>query len=862
MRRIFFSFLILMTPLFSGAQMFFLEDFSDGDISDNPTWYGDTSKYLVNVDTQLQLNDLALSGSAVIYTPLALADSADWFFYFRLDFNPSSSNYMKIYLGGNGTPGKSDFQGFYLRAGESGNADALELYRVMNGQDEVILRGRDSLMAVAISGRIHVSTKQGEWLVEIDTSGNGNYLFQGKVSGYPLGTTAVFGIQCTHTASRKDRFYFDDFRIGPLYEDHEAPLISDLQVLSDSLLQLTFNEEVDSSSAVSISNYSLIGKGQPLIQRIRRDSQSNQIWDLDLNPGLINREKYQLRVWSIRDLNGNRMDTQSIDFTYFSPKYHDIVINEIFPDPSPPRQLPEAEFIEIYNTTDLTVSLKDFVLSDATGSTQFSAVSIKAKEYLMLCDLADTALFSKYGRVYGMADFPSLNNLGDDLSLYSAQGVLLDRVSYSSSWYQDENKKDGGWTLERIEAAPLCMGKSNWHASIDERGGTPGAKNSVAGMKWDTIAPRLISAEILNSYTVKLIWSERLAGLPGSVTLNSAPAIDSMELGLQNETSFLLIHFSDSLQRGFLYSMLFDSLSDCAGNQASVITKFINALPLERNDLVINEILFNPRSGGVDYVEILNRSQKIIAMAGLQIAERDPSTMIFSDRATATQNFLFIMPGDIYVFTSDTMIVASQYLVTYPDKLLQIKNMPNYPDDEGVVLLRDSSGRTIDSVHYFEDWHYELLADRNGVSLERIDPEGISNDPVNWFSASSLRGYGTPTDSNSQLYAAPSFQGSIDVSPEVFSPDLDGYKDFLILRIQTEIPGYSCRIRIFDSRGYPVRTLCNNELLSAENEFRWDGLDGDLQKLREGIYIIEFELLHPDGMLIHEKKKCVLTYRK
>ncbi len=862
MRKILSYFIFLLVPLLSGAQVFFTEDFSDGNVTENPVWLGDTSKFRVNADTQLQLSNSPITDKAVIYTKVALQDSADWYFYFRLDFSPSSSNYLKVFLAGNGIPGSTQFEGFFLRVGEAGNADALELYRTLNGQEELVLRGTDSLAARALATWIHVAVKNGEWLLEIDTSGDGNYLFQGKGNGYPLPITTFFGLECTHTASRSDKFYFDDFRIGPLYEDHEAPYISDLQVLSDTVLQLTFNEEPDSSSASTIGNYSLTGKGQPLIQKVGRDSQEHQIWKLYLNPALVNREAYQLRAWSIRDLNGNQMDTQIIDFVHFFPAYHDIVINEIFPDPSPPRQLPEAEFIEIYNATELSISLNDFVLSDATASTRFANTSIEAGEYLILCDIADTALFSKYGRVYGMQGFPSLNNSGDDLSLYTSRGDLLDRVSYNSSWYQEEDKRDGGWTLERIEVDPLCTGKSNWHASTDLRGGTPGSINSVAGMRWDSSAPVLLSADIVSPYAVKLIWNERLAGLPGHVSPNGAPAIDSMESGLQNGIPFLLIHFADSLQRGVLYTILLDSLSDCAGNQGSVDAGFIDAFPLERNDLVINEILFNPRSGGVDYVEILNRSQKIIAMAGLQIAERDPSAMMLSDMASAAQKFVFLMPDDIYVFTSDTQEVASRYFVKYPRKMIQLPGMPNYPDDEGVVLLRDSSGMTIDSVHYFEDWHYELLADRNGVSLERIDPEGPANDPVNWFSASSLRGYGTPTDSNSQLYAPPSFQGSIDVSPEVFSPDLDGYKDLLTIRIQTEIPGYSCRIRIFDSRGYPVRTLCDNELLSAESEFRWDGLDDELQKLREGIYIIDFELLHPEGILIHEKRKCVLTYRK
>ena len=110
----------------------------------------------------------------------------------------------------------------------------------------------------------------------------------------------------------------------------------------------------------------------------------------------------------------------------------------------------------------------------------------------------------------------------------------------------------------------------------------------------------------------------------------------------------------------------------------------------------------------------------------------------------------YIFPGDYIVETEDADNLALQYLVKNPDNVLVISSPPSFPDDEGTVVALNFQGNVVDEVKYKDDWHFKLIDDAEGVSLERIDPAGPSQDETNWHSAASTAGYGTPTYKNSQ----------------------------------------------------------------------------------------------------------------
>jgi hypothetical protein len=278
-------------------------------------------------------------------------------------------------------------------------------------------------------------------------------------------------------------------------------------------------------------------------------------------------------------------------------------------------------------------------------------------------------------------------------------------------------------------------------------------------------------------------------------------------------------------------------------------------------DVVIDELLFNPRPNGVDYVELFNRSNKIIDLKDLIIANRSSTTgAIGSLKNLKPDPFLFF-PGEYIVATEDPAIVKGQYLAKNPDAFAIISSMPSYPDDKGNVVLLNNTGKIIDELPYDSKWHFALLDNEEGVSLERIDPSKPTNDANNWNSAASTVGYGTPTFLNSQYRADLLPQGDIKVQPEIFSPDNDGFDDVALINFRFPEPGYVANITIYDAAGRPVRILQKNATCCATGTFKWDGLNDKQAKVPIGAYVIYTDIYNLKGQRKNFKNTVVVARR-
>jgi flagellar hook assembly protein FlgD len=143
--------------------------------------------------------------------------------------------------------------------------------------------------------------------------------------------------------------------------------------------------------------------------------------------------------------------------------------------------------------------------------------------------------------------------------------------------------------------------------------------------------------------------------------------------------------------------------------------------------------------------------------------------------------------------------------------------------------------------------------------LERIDFNGPTQDLTNWHSAAQDAGFATPAYKNSQYHdATTAADNAIEITPEIFSPDEDGYNDIVNINYHFDTPGFVATITIYDSKGRLVKSLIQNELLGTKGTFTWDGINSDREKSRLGIYIIFAEVFDLTGKVQDYKKTCVL----
>lgn len=538
-------------------------------------------------------------------------------------------------------------------------------------------------------------------------------------------------------------------------------------------------------------------------------------------------------------------------FTWAQNRYA-IVIDEIMADPSPSIGLPANEWIELKNVSPNPVNLQNWRIGDASGqSGPMPGFILQPDSFVIVCTGSAVAAMQVYGRVISVTSFPSLDNDGDQVYLKNSAGVTIHAVNYSSSWYKNSVKSNGGWTLEMIDTKNPCAGSSNWKASTDIRGGSPGMKNSVDGILNDLSGPSLLSSYTTDPLTVILVFDEPLdsasAALGSHYVIDAGVAIQSVAV-LSPFFDKVQLRLTTALQPNIVYTITATNLSDCKGNSIGVRNKTKTGLPADaaERDMIINEILFNPRSGGSDYVEFYNRSAKIFDAGRLYIANRNSSGVISSTRLLSSKPF-YIFPGDYLVVTPDAVSLSLNYFVKNPDAVSEVSSLPSFPDDEGDVILLNFQGAVVDEVNYSDDWHFALLDNKEGVSLERIDPDGPSNDAGNWHSAASTAGFGTPTYQNSQYRLKQSIHAKMEVFPKVFSPDNDGRDDIVTIQYQVTEPGYVANVTIFDASGRPVKSLVKNGLLGLTGSWTWDGLDDKKLKLPVGTYILYTEIFNLNG---------------
>ncbi len=550
--------------------------------------------------------------------------------------------------------------------------------------------------------------------------------------------------------------------------------------------------------------------------------------------------------------------------TSYSQQRFDIVVDEIMADPTPQVGLPNAEYIELKNVSGKEINIQGWRLTTSTSTSGvFSNYTLPADSFLIITSTGNASLFASFGRVLGVSSFPALVNGGTSLTLLSKDNKIIHFVSYASAWYNNAVKEDGGWSLEMIDTHNPCSGQSNWKASIDINGGTPGKKNSVDGINKDVTSPIFKNAYLQDNSTVILQFNEPLDS--ASSTTNNygfVPAIViSAVLLAPGNFSDVIIKLNTPIQASALYKINILGIKDCAGNELIPLEIEIglpqDAMPM---DVVINEILFNPKPGGSDFIELYNRSEKIIDLSKLSIANRNTGGAVNSVKKISEQP-RYLSAGAYIVLTEDAISLGRDYFVKNPGAVVFIPSMPSYPDDKGTVVLQNLMGNIIDEVKYLDDWHFKLIANAEGVSLEKIDQDKAAQDAGNWHSAATTVGFATPTYKNSQYMQTDFVEATIQVAPSIFSPDNDGYEDLAIIQYQLNEPGHTANIKIFDVAGREVRHLVKNNLLGLKGSWAWDGLDEKGRQLSIGSYIIFTEIFNLNGKKKQFKNAVVLARR-
>lgn len=895
-------------------------------------WQGDTGKYLIFNDS-LQLND-SIAGNAFLSYPLDIVDNAQWEFTVFLGFNPSSSNYAKVYLKSE----RADLQGngYFVKIGDTN--DEISLFRQDGSilSNEKIIDGADDRVDLsAVQVRIKVNYEHGLWSLYSHLD-NDDYQLEGTVRDSTYFLSSYFGVYSNYTKTRAKLISFSQFLwAGNAYEDTDPPRLDSALVLTKNSMQFYFNEHLDTAtftyqntpaSVINMEGNKVLvqfANNFPLrdtfnIQYRVRDSANNSLEDdakayytpfevlfaqllspdslaFNLNkpasvispsnimldnrvPNVVKayndgylavfesplpeRTLATLIITNIQDEHGDYNLDYRVEIAFITPRFQDLVFTEIMPDPNPVVDaLPEEEYIEIFNASAYTIHLENWYLQREDHKYSLPNEDILPFSYAILCSGNAFPKFPSTLHKIKMPSFPSLLNTEMELTLKSPNGTMIDYLYYQKSWHKDDFHAEGGFSLERIDLQNPGM-YGNWTSSCAPQGGTPGAANCTEAYNPDTIAPEFTLVYALDQKWIHLQLKEAIykAYITDISYYNMSDKIavsSVLPIGNQEFVDELLIGLDQAMDQYKVYELSISGISDLSGNvMDDALFQVALCATADSADILFTEVMFDPISGGVEYLELYNASNTPLDLSQYALARPDSLDTWSSAYALADHTLLFL-PQTYLVLTG----AKDAFLLQYPtiNAVLEVHSFPSLNNTTGEWGLLNKSAQVIDRMSYDVAWHSVLLQNTKGVALERVCLEASARIPSNWQSASSLVNYATPGSENSRREDIQAITSVSQLSPNNFTPDGDGIDDVAKISIDGNYAGSKVKISIYNQRGILVKNLSESDLIGSFPVLYWDGTDNEMQRCAMGPYIIFIEIMTPDNEMVYDRQEVIVS---
>ena len=533
-----------------------------------------------------------------------------------------------------------------------------------------------------------------------------------------------------------------------------------------------------------------------------------------------------------------------------------IVINEIMYAPISP----EPEWIELYNPSSIDVSTKGWTISDAVKTVKLPENTIKTKGYLILTK--DTAgLIQKYqlaGSTFIQVTLPTFNNDEDDCMLKDSNAKIIDSIHYTNKW-----GGAGGRSLERIDFG-YKSDSSNFGSSVAPLGATPVSENSIRRRENDIAA----------LYLVRSSQSNESLDLKATIVNKGRQPISAASINLFSSTSALpIVHYDLTTTLQPKDSVVIDlkwEMADYGSDSLILITTAPNDefrmndtqrvtidFPAPAQAIVINEIMNDPLSSSCEWIELYNQSEHNIQLGGCLVKTFSPPSTI---RGYTLPQYILGPKQYVIISANENILPTYPELRTIEGVLSLKKTDINLNANDGFIKLHNADQSLIDSVYYKSTWRENSSS--IGVSLERRVPANSSTDDKNWGVCLADKG-ATPLARNSLNTDSLKLTTAvhIDVKPNPFSPDGDGFDDET--NIEIAIPSeteHRISAKLYDLKSRLVATIASDKRMIGTASIPFDGKDNDGRVLPMGLYTLIIS--SDDNTFTTVRKGLVIAKRK
>ena len=844
------------------AQSSIADDFTDGNLYLNPTWSGTTGDFAL-YGGYANLSGVATGGTAWLALPAPVRDSATWGLRLRLDFDPSTQNYLCHYLSADRLDVADPLtQGWYLKVGASGVADGLELWHSRGSSRSK----RYTFLPGALARRPSIyykitRSRTGRWALAADTGGLGRLSPMGSYTDTLPLQGAYAGLLVGYTVSNVVGTHLDDFYVGPL----AAPIVPVPEVAPEAAfcagkqlwLQYAVPLALPDTAPLTLqidgqprqARASLAPDGR-LLLRFAAFADSLRALQIGLPPGL-------------RAANGSALTTAPVGVRCLATaKVGNLLLTEVKAGAgtADAARVPAAEFVELHNTAAYTIWAQGLTLADATGARRpLVADSLPAGSYTVLCNTGGAQAFARLGVRVLAGPMPLLNDAGDRLELRLADSSLVDSMHYSPTYWQLD-ADIANLSLERALPGEGCATAITWQPCRSASGATPGAPNANANLPNPALAPKLVSVSYNGSNSLAFAFAPAADTLAAAALpfINSNPALAATAYSWAGGK--LVVTLAALPDSATAYSIALLGPKGCGGAQSADTQRIAFGLPrpAATGRVVLNEVLYHPWPGSAAFVELYNPTNRFVSLGGLALASAHGLRL---DTTYLPLNAPALAPGGYQLLAADYRKIALAYPEARRAAWLPTR-LPSLDVDFGTLALLSPQGTTLEQLTYSEATQNPLLTDPQGVSYERIDPTAPANLAANWQSCAKAAGFATPGYGNSQYMPGNTGtgQGVLVAEPPIFSPNADGQADQVRLVLQNAT-GSAGQLRIYDSEGRAIRTLATAQTLPSQWATFWDGRTDDGTAAGAGLYIVLAEVYTSGGTTARHKTTVVLAPR-
>lgn len=462
--------------LFIGLIYCFVLHFADTEWKN--VWSGDTASFFIE-DQSLRLDAENTVSSSSISTKSDAIISATWHLCGRMDLNPSSSNYLAVYLASS-SPDVADstLSGYYLLLGKSN--DEIALWKSVDGvQKKLGASEKKRLNFSKVQYDIVVQTdNDGNWTLKSKINDDEDYSVDFTANDKDIETSSYFILNPHFSKTRTKHFVFDSISIHSDFIDNEPPYVAGLE-LSDSIITVLWSEKIKVESLSVDPGDALEFFGSDEKKSRFRIAKADLFGE------------YEIPV-SVCDIRGNCSNTPLKIYFSKGAKKGDVILNEVLFDVA----TGESEFVELYNMSDTWISAKSLSIATRKANGNLNYITplssdandaIPPHTYIILSRNVDDVC-EKYGCGDGAVSFSlpkmaALSNSGAHVVLLDKKDNVLDEFAYDPKMHSQFSTVDKGRSLERVS-----FDGDEWASASDECGGaTPGRKNSASSSKADEI---------------------------------------------------------------------------------------------------------------------------------------------------------------------------------------------------------------------------------------------------------------------------------------------------------------------------------------------------------------------------------------